>query len=264
MHESKITQNIVNGIENIEIFESPLHGRGLKASRNISVGELVVSEIPIHFLQSVPNKQEVIVCAKCSQFVGSLKTQLALLTGEINRGQDLTELYLNSDYPIITKMISCQNKCGEIYCSEECKNFHFNDCHSILCTGLIPDEDAESHPLFNFKHHAVSTNEIFLLVAEIFAKCCNIYDNNGNIDLVINYLNQYEIYVRNYWWDVVTHSHERNCLNSIEYKGMTKAHETLYISTKAIVKESWEWLNESLHLTEKGLADILSEEYVSR
>ena len=42
--------------------------------------------------------------------------------------------------------------------------------HNLLCVGLIPESEAHSHPLVGFKVHAVRTNEIFLLVADLIAK----------------------------------------------------------------------------------------------
>jgi len=36
--------------------------------------------------------------------------------------------------------------------------------------GLIPESEASTHPLVGFKVHAVKTNEIFLLVADLIAK----------------------------------------------------------------------------------------------
>ena len=37
----------------------------------------------------------------------------------------------------------------------------------MLCTGTVPEKDAEQHPLIRFKLHAMATNEIFLLVGAV-------------------------------------------------------------------------------------------------
>lgn len=126
----------------------------------------------------------------------------------------------------------------------------------MLCTGLISDDEADMHPLINFKIHAMTTNEIFLMVADVFASVCAHVDSLVHCGADLSYA--FEVaarplagYVREQWWDA-----------AITPKGYKPA--AFKKSLKTLVKDSWELLNDALHLTERGYAAYLSEEYLSR
>lgn len=128
--------------------------------------------------------------------------------------------------------MECSQGCGEVYCSEDCRQQHFERCHHLLCVGPIPAEEAPSHPLVQFRvrhlnslkksvllervefptlttrdsHrcsqiHAAETNEIFLLVGEVVARIISSYMKNGNN--VEDAEAPFADFVRGAWWDVV-------------------------------------------------------------
>ena len=105
-------------------------------------------------------------------------------------------------------IVPCSAECGEIYCSASCRDHHWHHHgHRLLCTGYISDEEAESHPLMAFKIHAISTNEIFLMVADVFAIIitrAELKRESDGSDLVeaLRWASQpLESYVRNLWWE---------------------------------------------------------------
>ncbi len=63
----------------------------------------------------------------------------------------------------------------------------------------------------------------------------------------------YAKFVRNEWWDVA--------ILSIDNE---KEKARVYRSIQSIVKESWDWLNETLHLDERAISNVLNIEYVAR
>jgi hypothetical protein len=70
----------------------------------------------------------------------------------------------------LSDVVPCSQDCGEVYCSEACRQSHWRTAHSSLCVGAIPDDiHGRNHPLVLFRAHAARTNEIFLLVAEVVA-----------------------------------------------------------------------------------------------
>jgi hypothetical protein len=106
--------------------------------------------------------------------------------------------------------------------------------------------------LIHFKQHAVQTNEIFLLVAELFARFCSYLDQNGGDiqQTVTNVLSPLETFQRHLWWDVaVAPPHKQ---------------ESLRQTLQTLVMDSWHLLNRVLHLEERGIAGILSSEYLAR
>lgn len=48
--------------------------------------------------------------------------------------------------------------CGELYCSDECREQDFRTGHRLLCVGPL---DTTEHPLYQFKMHALATNEVW-------------------------------------------------------------------------------------------------------
>ena len=119
----------------------------------------------------------------------------------------------------------------------------------MLCTGDIPEDEADSHTLIRFKVHAIATNEIFLLAADIFANLCIASESSeeamrANIDV-------YNNYVRKRWEDCVTASSSQELIE-------------LKRTLARLVKESWALLNSALSLEQRGLDRILNEEFLSR
>ena len=104
--------------------------------------------------------------------------------------------------------------------------------------------------------HACETNEIFLLVGDIFARICTSIADDDVADIprevsVPKALAPYDNYVRNLWWEVATSPDEIDT-------------GSFSITLQELVRESWGLLSVALDLKGRGLVDILSEEYFSR
>ena len=105
--------------------------------------------------------------------------------------------------------------------------------------------------MIEFKQHAIQTNEIFLLVADLFAKFCSFLDQTGDLSLAIaTILGPYETFQRHLWWDVAI--------------AAPNDQQNLEQTLQKLVTESWELLNRTLRLEERGVAGILSPEYLAR
>ncbi len=243
-----------------ECFHSPLHGNGVRATVPIQAGTAVFVERPMCCIQSLSNKQNAICCANCLQFLGSSDFQLGVLTRKINRVDGFSS-DSSSELSFYSDIIPCRACCGEYYCSLDCQDRHWNHSHKLLCTGYVTEEEAEAHPLIKFKYHAVSTNEIFLLCAEVYAAHCTeiealMQGEGGNEPLsfeqaVATSLSKYAGYVRNLWWEV-----------AIAPQGTSQ--KVLNRTLQRLVGESWTLLSDALDLPGRGLAEILGPEYYSR
>lgn len=141
-----------------------------------------------------------------------------------------------------------------------CSQRHWIRGHKLLCTGAISDDEAGNSPLFCFKIHACATNEIFLLVADVFASiCCEIEKMKETLILddpaVTDALRPYNTFVRNLWWEVAVLGYTTN-----DGEPPEKLDQTL----RQLVAESWEMLSKALDLDGRGLLKILSAEYMAR
>lgn len=243
------------------VFNSTLHGSGVQADAFIPVGDVVLQEKPLHFLQTIPNRKSVIVCGSCLKPLGNLPIQIGALQGVISRENIVEEFEVSmatsaiSDY--CCRVVPCPCNCGEMYCSEACRDVHWAvQGHRLLCTGHITDEEAEFHPLIAYKIHAMSSNEIFLMAADVFAAIVCQLDNliTSGVELA----QAFELankplagYVRELWWDAA--------ITPKGYKPLA-----FKKSLKTLIKDTWELLNEALQLESKGYTSFLSEEYLSR
>ena len=127
-------------------FRSELHGVGVKALKAYDPEEVVFQEQPDCIMQSTPNRQLTVACGCCSKFLSSLDLQMAILEQTANRGQFVGAAEVARSVDIV----NCQHNCGELYCSEKCRDEHWSrKAHCLLCTGSIPDEEAESSPLYS-------------------------------------------------------------------------------------------------------------------
>jgi hypothetical protein len=226
----------------ITIYRSPIHEIGISSVCNYNKDDLIFVEKPLSILQSLPNRSNVLVCGYCHRFLGSEMTQLKFLEGTIDRTNILH--IPSSDFEIFP----CKHHCGELYCSSQCCELHHIISHQLLCTGLIPEEEVETSALIKFKVHAIETNEIFLLVADIFAHICNAVYGGSDI---VTALSPWEGYVRELW-------HE--CAINPPDSDPTEFANTL----KNLVSTSWSLLSDVLKLKDRQLDSILSEEYFSR
>lgn len=246
--------------QGFSVYNSPLHACGVRADVVFEQGSVVLQEKPFHFLQTLPNRKSVAVCTACLKSLGPLSMQMAVLQGVVSRQNMKEEVgnfsLLPGERPS-SPLVSCSCNCGEVYCSEQCREHHWSvKGHRLLCTGLITDDEADDHPLINFKVHAMTTNEIFLMVADVFASMCCHLDNLVSTGVALN--QAFDIvsrplagYVRELWWDA-----------AITPKGYKPV--AFKKSLKTLVKDTYDLLSEALQLEAKGYHVLLSEEYLSR
>jgi hypothetical protein len=158
-------------------------------------------------------------------------------------------------------LLLCRQFC---HFADACHQNHWCRGHKLLCTGSITDEEADSSSLLQFKIHACETNEIFLLVADVFASiCCSLDDMRaeGSMDdamMLTRALNPYANFVRNSWWEVAIPSVQDQIDNAEE--SPEKFAQTL----QQLVTESWNMLRQTLDLDGRGLAEVLSIDYMAR
>jgi hypothetical protein len=240
-----------------EVQKSPLHGFGVFASSAIKAGSVIFNEEPLLRLQSLTNKSDAVVCGGCYRFIGSLGLQLEFLARKVNR---LSSFESGARFPedqFLSEVVTCGFTCGELYCSEACRASHWDRGHSVLCTGCVAEEQANSSPLIAFKSYAVATNEIFLMVGDVFASILThpsvqtAQNTDTKISSVISLIRPFSEYVHELWWNV-----------AIAPDG-TDADE-LANSLREIVADGWSHLDALFNIRSQGLASVLSQEFVAR
>jgi len=182
-----------------EVREASGKGKGLFATAKWEAGAQVFSEKPLFAMQHTENRRVVAACACCCGFVGRVGSQLdALFRGAYTRqlfGDSHFEPLLSavssylhrwdtellaalSQEPPGSGVVTCSQGCGELYCSEACRDAHFGHSHNLLCVGLIENED---HPLLQFKLHALQHTDTLLLAAQVLANLVNRARSDGGV-----------------------------------------------------------------------------------
>lgn len=253
------------------VTSSPLHGDGVCASRPYAVGDVVYSEKPLCFLQALPNANDVLVCGECQCFLGGFDAQVGVLSKAVTRqglASAAEEVVVTDIADPLSTIHQCRERCGELYCSVACRDRHWHR-HRLLCTGAITEEEAAASPLIRFKVHACETNEIFLLVADVFAKICSDVEAAAGMgagaaagETVEAALAPYSRFVRNIWWDCVVDAGTTTVATTTTTSSGSS--EDLSAVLKRLVEESWALLREALNLDGRGLAGVLSAEYFAR
>jgi len=171
-----------------------------------------------------------------------------------------------ADDKVCSSIHLCERQCGEMYCSEKCKQAHWHQSHKLLCTGHAKEEDA----LVQFKIHAVRSNEIFLMVADMFAGVCCYVESQGlglqggptggptggcleQQQAAASQLveSTFGSYVREQWWDAAV------APKNSDPQELTDALQVL-------VKDSYNFLSEALDIAGRGLSGVLTAELMSR
>lgn len=182
-------------------------GRHLVAARPIEAGTVIFVEKPLLCLQSMGNAHAgALTCRCCRCFVGGPDLALAVASGRVSREAAIDYWETNNKLggrsvacsdeggDDAYAIVPCRNNCGEMYCSAKCEEDMWTvGGHCLLCTGLIPESEegcddkntsendkssdegeegdvmGQLHPLLQFKIHAVQSNEILLMVADLIA-----------------------------------------------------------------------------------------------
>lgn len=179
-----------------EVKQTVSKGYGLFATAAHELGSQAFSDEPLFALQHTGNRRVVCACASCCGFVGSISAQLETMFGEARFAPLLSSsaasvaaweaelLRGQGAVPGAPVVVRCTQGCGEVYCSERCRDAHFRNCHNLLCTGPIQTED---HPLLKFKYHAIEHADTFLLAGQVFAFLINrAMGAGGGVDVMRN------------------------------------------------------------------------------
>lgn len=181
-----------------ESRHSTLHGRGLFATRAIPKASALFRERPLVCMQTLQNRHESLACAFCFGFLPSpAAVHLNILTGDL-------DLQGVGEAPESFGVWGCVQNCGEIYCSKECSDQAWSSSHGLLCVGAITEAEAPNHPLFRFKMHAVQTNEIFLLAADVVARLIRRHESPDAAGASFDGFARlpFADFVQKPWWDV--------------------------------------------------------------
>lgn len=168
--------------ETVTLQQTPSKGLGLFASTCQLPGAQVFTDAPLFAVQHTGNKRVVRACANCCAFVGCISAQLEGLFNEERfapvlaaaaapvaawEADMLRNLGVDAGTPLTVR---CSQGCGEMYCSQQCRDTHFGCSHNLFCTGPIESED---HPLLKFKYLALEHADTLLLAGEVFAFLIN-------------------------------------------------------------------------------------------
>jgi hypothetical protein len=252
---------------NYQISKSSTGGEGIFALQDFHTDDSIFTEPPYFFLQSLPNRQNALVCSCCYRFLGSVGLQVKYLQKEVTR-QALSEhteeaLQAITEYQYLSSIQPCPFHCGELYCSEQCQQTHWNSKgHCYLCTGQVSEEETDSNPLYQLKVFIVSSNEIFLMICDIVAQSIikiegtsggssSSFSSTVSSSSPLNPVEMMNHYVRNIWWEAITVPKNQ------KKKNFQKTLRTL-------VNDLWNYLNDVFHLTEKGYETVFNQEWIAR
>ncbi|OQR80811.1 hypothetical protein ACHHYP_17150 [Achlya hypogyna] len=175
----------------IRYAEAPGKGKALFATKAFAPGEPVFSEMPYVAMQHIANQALVQACENCHVIVGSIEQQLAhVLHVEVGAVPPLPNQI--ADKAVAQGKCACA--CGAVYCSKACRSAAWERYHCVLCTGH-PDT-----PFHDFVQHAIDTNEIFLLAAQVLARIVVAYAKDQNLAAARRPV---DMFCKLPWWEVV-------------------------------------------------------------
>ena len=183
--------------------------KGAFAVRNIAAGEVLWREAPILSVQHVARRQCVAVCVECCRWVGGgvdmLDRVIKWATGATAAARSL---------PAPDAAISCQEDCGAVYCSVECRSMAWKIHHRMLCTGCgaaaTPDrlsKGAAIHrgALLCYERLAdkADCRELLELLARSVSDVLGVWDAEGRTDAgLASAMSVYDSLHCVHWWDV--------------------------------------------------------------
>jgi len=249
---------------------SPTRGRHLLASEKIDKGNLIFCERPLVTLQSIGNVHTgALVCNYCMAFCGSPGQALRIaadpteLQGIVTKSDDNSDGDNSDDNPSSSDqshsdhaLIPCRHKCGKVYCSLECQEDDWEwGGHKELCTGRIDDPE---HPLVQFSHFAIQSNEIFLLIASWLARIHNQQIPYNEDDSTTGPDPHPMIdFSMNLWWDVATLSMADDPTRDTEMAALEESCRSLCQESHEFLKASWPGYKDSKWLTPKAIARLI-------
>eukprot|EP00124_Ichthyophonus_hoferi_P000148 Ihof_evm12s5 gene=Ihof_evmTU12s5 len=181
-------------------------GKGLFTVTGFKQGDCILQEAPLVAIQC--NRDDLVTCASCFKPIGSVQLQMDIASRECSRNDVMDheswDMGVDMDEAKLTEVIiPCPLGCGEYYCSVECCERDFAQGHRLLCVGPL---DSTDHPLYQFKAHAYTNHEEFLMAGKILAAITTDYLNDKTkVDTPEGLWKMAQPYLHfhtAYWWDV--------------------------------------------------------------
>lgn len=148
-------------------------GWGLHATRAFRKGEEMWREWPIVFAQQHTSKAVLPACLACGAFAGSFRDMLTFVLKRANKSlaqfPDLTASgLLESPEFQRPAAVPCPHGCGEVFCSEACRDAQLErGHHRVICAELPADRRKR---WVKFCEHARLQHESFILAAYAVAQ----------------------------------------------------------------------------------------------
>ena len=206
-------------------------------------------------LQSVGNVHEgVLVCHYCMAFCGSPGQALRVAADPTELEGIVTSDPSSDQRDGDHALIPCRYRCGQVYCSLECQEDDWKwGGHKELCTGCVDDPE---HPIVQFRHHAIQSNEIFLLIAKWLARIHNQKVPYNEDDSAPN-LHPLIDFTMNLWWDITQLSFADSPTDSAERVSLDQSCRTLCDESHAFLEAAWPEHMDSKWLTPTGIARLI-------
>lgn len=168
----------------VEVHDFGPKGKGLKATRAIEEGAELYVEQPLVSLQHIKNRRVLQACDHCMRSIGSLVSQMnkLLMNPDSEEGPITSIPLMEPESAFLAPVLQCNNLCSSYYCSEECRDAAWEQYHGLLCGGSAKQalaSGAAVSPLIEFMHHAVHSNEIYLLAAKVIGYSVHRWYKNG-------------------------------------------------------------------------------------
>eukprot|EP01134_Creolimax_fragrantissima_P002216 CFRG2216T1 len=186
-------------------------GKGITATSKFTEGSFIVDEAPLIAIQN--NIREIVTCAQCFTVVGDIPKQVDVASGKLSVAEianakatwtlpNLNESMIEGEVELTPSVVACELECGNVYCSADCRDIDQSlNGHGLLCVGQIKSVD---HPLYQYKVHAISTQEEFLLAGKALAKIVSALlasDNDTDQSSLIDaLLKPYDHFQSGVWW----------------------------------------------------------------
>ncbi|KAJ3016047.1 UNVERIFIED_CONTAM: hypothetical protein HDU68_012457 [Siphonaria sp. JEL0065] len=180
-------------------------GKSLYATTDIEKGKSILTELAAFAIQSKENKGIAQACQRCLQFCNTPSTQIELLLQRNLTAAEAEEVR-KAESSIASKdwihgfsgSKTVQCRCGELYCSVDCREKDGLNGHSEICAATNPAVAA-------FKEHAEETNETFLLAFKVFgfiAKNIKAHPIPSSAEALQAAVWPIRVFAKDYWWNV--------------------------------------------------------------
>ncbi|KAJ3047797.1 hypothetical protein HK097_011165, partial [Rhizophlyctis rosea] len=186
-------------------YTGPERGKAMFALKDIAKGETILEEYGWVGMQAVVNKVDFSLFACCYIHM-SFASQLEHLLGrrlsdteraEVEEAAGLTKVEAGGR---VRREVPCEvtAACGEVYCSEECREKAWQLSHAVMCPAARPEAKAAFDAFYD---HAEDTNEIFLMAAKTYARILiDVRERGKSLKAA---LTPVRMFVKDYWWNVM-------------------------------------------------------------